>query len=304
MFNNFLHNVTSFRRRTLVVAVALMAPLTTLGLASPASATKPTGDFAIFADCPVTTPELTDCVYSEVISGEVKIGSTAVKITKPIILQGGFIENEKTEVQTFVGATDGNTLSKTPLPVPGGLLGLVKCNEISNFLERIACELIFENGVTGVTATTELAKPASSIGISTANLFNREGTALSLPVKVKLDNPFLGPECYIGSSSNPVTLNLTTGTTNPPPPNKPISGKVGKIEFRDEVNYVKLSENSLVDNSFSAPGATGCGGIFSSLIDPIINGKIGLPSAAGNNTAIQTGTIQEGFAPAVIASEK
>jgi hypothetical protein len=32
---------------------------------------------------------------------------------------------------------------------------------------------------------------------------------------------------------------------------------------------------------------TGCGGVFSFLIDPLIDSKIGLPSADGHNTAIQ-----------------
>jgi hypothetical protein len=287
-----------------VPIAAVVVALSALGVASPALAKKPTGDFAIFSDCPTATPGLTDCVYSEGTGGEVKIGTTTVPITKPIILQGGFVENEATEVQSFVGATDGKTMSKTPLAVPGGLLGFVKCNEISNFIERIACEVVFENGVTGVNATTELAKPASAIGINTGNLLNREGVALSLPVKVKLENPFLGSECYIGSSSHPVVLNLTTGETSPPLPNKPISGKAGKFEFKDEFAYLKDSGNSLVDNAFAAPEATGCGGLFSFLIDPIVDGKLGLPSAAGKNTAILNGTLYEGFAKAVIASEK
>jgi hypothetical protein len=290
--------------RTRVVAVAVLSALIALTVAAPALAKKPTGDFAIFSDCPTATAGLTDCIYSEVTSGEVKIGTTAVPINKTIVLQGGFIENEATEVQSFVGATDGNTLSKTALAVPGGLSGLVKCNEISNFIERAACELVFENGVTGVNATAELAKPASSIGISTGNLLNREGVALSLPVKIKLENPFLGSECYIGSSAHPVTFNLTTGETSPPLPNKPIAGKAGKFEFKDEFDYLKDSGNSLVDNAFAAPEATGCGGLFSFVIDPIIDGKLGLPSAAGQNTVIQNGTTYEGFAKAVIASEK
>jgi hypothetical protein len=49
-------------------------------------------------------------------------------------------------------------------------------------------------------------------------------------VKVRLENPFLGSECYVGSNSSPVVLNLTTGTTSPPAPNKPIKGTVGNIE--------------------------------------------------------------------------
>ena len=57
--------------------------------------------------------------------------------------------------------TNGITLSKAPQPVPGGLAGLVNCKEISNFLLRISCEVTFENGVTGLDSTLELARPAT-----------------------------------------------------------------------------------------------------------------------------------------------
>jgi hypothetical protein len=300
--------LAGIRRRTLIVAVALMAPLAALGAASSASAGSPTGDFAIFSDCPLSTPHLADCIFAETTSGEVTIGSSKVPIDADkkheIVLQGGYTENQETEAQSFVGAADGKTLSKTPQNVPGGLAGLINCEEISEPVARLACKLVFENKLTGVTATTELAKPASAIGISTNNLINREGIALTLPVKVKLDNPLLGGECYIGSGSSPVTLNLTTGTTSPPAPNTPISGKSGSVEFKDEFSFVKITGNSLVDNAFSAPEATGCGGLLASAIDPVIDSKLGLPSAAGKNTAILNGTNYRAVAEAVIASEK
>ena len=47
----------------------------------------------------------------------------------------------------------------------------------------------------------------------------------------------------------------------------------------------------------------GCGGIFSFLIDPIVDSKLGLPSAAGHNTAILKGTLKVAAAEAVKASE-
>jgi len=293
--------LVSVRKRTLAVALVLMAPL---ALASPVLATEPTGDFAVFKQCPRFTAGVSFCVFSQVKGGEVKVAKTAVPIEKTITLQGGFTFDETTEAETFVGALNGETLTKVPQKVPGGLAALVRCNEIRNILERLACELVFENGVTGVTATTELAKPASAIGINTANLRNEEGVALSVPVKVKLNNPFLGNACYIGSGASPVVLNLTTGTTNPPPPNKPIAGSAGTLVVKDEDTFVELVNTKLVDNSFSVPTATGCGGIFAFLIDPIIDGKLGLPSAAGNNTAIQTGNVNQATAERVIESEK
>jgi hypothetical protein len=281
--------------RHYVVGTALVALMAALLVPSAAFAT-PKGEYAVFADCPVATVQA--CVTGKTESGKFIVGKETVPIEKTITLQGGFTENEKGEEQ-FVGATDGNTLSKTPQKVPGGLAGLVKCDEISNFLERIACELVFENGVTGVNATTELAAPASSIGINARAIIEETGTGLSLPVKVHLENPFLGSACYIGSNSSPIVINLTTGTTSPPPPNTPITGTRGNIEVKGEGGILVLSKNSLVNNSFAAPGANGCGGLFSFLIDPLVNAKLGLPSAAGHNTAVLDGTLSQAAASVV-----
>jgi hypothetical protein len=302
MLDNRLMSSASIRRRTLLVAA--MALMAALAFASTALAKVPTGDFAVFKQCPRFTVGVNFCLYAQTKSGEVTLNKQTVPIANTITLQGGIIRNTETEAETFVGALNGQTLSKTPQPVPGGLAGLVQCFEIENIIERAACELVFQNGLTGVNATPELAKPASAIGISKNNLVNQEGVALSLPLKIHLENPLLGSECYIGSSSSPVTWNLTTGTTSPPEPNEPISGKVGEIEFYDSFALVELKNNTLVDNAFAAPGATGCGGAFAFLLDPIINGKIGLPSAAGHNTAILNNTIKDATAKGVIASEK
>jgi hypothetical protein len=288
----------------LVLATAALIALGLMALASSAYAVEhhPKGEFAPFADCPLSNPAASNCVVAKTESGEYVIGNEKVPITNPVTLQGG-IEGFSSGEEKFVGAEDGNTLSKTPQKVPGGLAGLVKCNEISNFLERISCEVVFENGVTGVNATTELAAPASSIGLHTFHLIGAFGTALSLPVKVHLENPFLGSSCYIGSNAHPIVIEFTTGTTRPPEPNKPITGNPGKLAFNEAETLLTVSENVLVNNSFAAPAVEGCGGIFSFLIDPIVDSKLGLPSPAGHNTAILRGTLKIAAAEAVKASE-
>jgi hypothetical protein len=74
------------------------------------------------------------------------VGNERVPIANAITLPGGV--HQSGEVEEFIAAENGDTLSKTPQKVPGGLAGLVKCDEIANFVERAACELVFENGVT------------------------------------------------------------------------------------------------------------------------------------------------------------
>jgi hypothetical protein len=293
---------TSIRRRTLVAAVAVMAPLMALSAASPALAEThhPKGIFAPFADCPLANKSINDCLFAQTKSGEFKVGKKTVPIVNTITLQGGFI-GESGNLQ-FVAAENGETLSKTAQPVPGGLLGVVAPSFLPGFLQELFNEFI-NKGITGVTATTELAAPASSIGLNTENLVTESGIALSLPVKVKLNNTFLGESCYIGSNSKPVVIEFTTGTTSPPAPNKPIKGKAGTFEQEDGFLLIRLKNNSLVNNSFAAPGAEGCGGIFSFLIDPAVNAELGVPAAAGNNTAILNGTLETANAEAVRASE-
>jgi hypothetical protein len=220
-----------------------------------------------------------------------------------VTLQGGISEaNEVTGNSQFYGATNGVTLSATPQPVPGGLSGLVNCKEISLSFLRSSCEAIFENGLTGVNATLELARPASEIVVNEEHLiFEENATALKLPVRVHLENPLLGSGCYIGSSSSPIIWNLTTGTTSPPPPNTAIKGSGGKLTFKENSQILELSGAKLVENAWSAPSASGCGGfLVEYVLDPIINSSVGVPAAAGKNTvALENDNITVALAEAV-----
>jgi hypothetical protein len=282
-------------RAALAVCTALL--VAAFAFAGSASA-KLTGEYTKFQNCPYTNTETFKCVHALTESGEVVLGSKKVPIVNPVTLQGGF-DKPVEKISKFIAATNGVTLSKTPQPVPGGLAGLVNCKEISNFLLRISCEVTFENGLTGVNSTLELAKPASEIRMSESNISSRIGVGLELPVMVRLENPFLGSNCYVGSSSSPLIWKLTTGITAPPPPNTSIEGASGKIEFLEGGRILRLNGNKIVDNAWAAPSAKGCGGIFSFLIDPIVNLSSGLPSAAGKNTAIMNNTINLSTAAAV-----
>jgi hypothetical protein len=282
------------------VSAAIVALAAVMAL--PAGASAHTGEFSKFDNCPSTNPEVRKCAYSVVEGGYVVLGSKKVPIVNPVVLQGGYGKPSE-GFSSFVAATNGETLSKAPQPVPGGLAGLVNCKEIDNFILKAACEWTFENGLTGLNSTVELARPASDIKISELNLLlGNNKTVLQLPVKFHLENPFLGSNCYVGSSSNPVIWNLTSGTTAPPAPNEPISGDNGTAETLEEGQILKLSNVELVDNAWSAPGASGCGGaLVELLLDPIINAASGLPAAAGKNTAAQQVTLYNAFASAVNA---
>jgi len=275
--------------RRFILAAALAALM--LVPASSASAALE-GEFARFKTCPLANSAVEACVYAESTAGSFKIGKKTVPLVNPTILKGGFDPTENGNIfgtGTFVAPTDGQTLSKTPQPVPGGLLGVTAPLWWPQLLRDLFNETI-NNGFTGVTATVELVGPASNVNLSIINTLLGSGTALGFPVRVKLSNPFLGSNCYIGTTSNPVKINFTTGTTSPPAPNTPISGSPGTFEGLEEGAIARLSNNKLVDNSFAAPGASGCGGLFSFLVDPFVDSILGTPSPAGTNTAILEGT--------------
>lgn len=287
-----------FKMTGAVSVAMLVAILGMLAFAGGASA-KLTGEFKQFEFCPYTNPAADRCLKSLTTGGEVVLGSKKVPIVNPVTLQGGYTVPNAETFSSLIAATNGITLSKTPQPVPGGLAGLVNCNEIGIGFIRAACEAVFENGLTGVNSTLELAKPASEIKISESHLAEQIGVALILPLKIRLENPFLGSNCYVGSNSAPVFWNLTTGTTAPPKPNGPISGGIGTIKFLEGGEILRLTGAKLVDNAWAAPAANGCGGLFSFIIDPIVNSSSGLPAAAGKNTAILVNTIHEATAEGV-----
>lgn len=286
-------------RKLFLVGVALLAVLIPAATASAA----PTGEFAKFGKCPTSNVNAEFCIYAETKSGTIQIGKKPVPVVNPVVLQGGLdTEAGFASPATVIAATDGNTLTKAAQPVPGGLLGVVAPTWWPKFIQDWFNGLI-NQGFTGVNATMELAAPASSVKFNPINALTGTGSTIEMPVKIKLDNAILGSSCYIGSNSSPISLKLTTGKTSPPPPNTSISGFPGELLVNPTEDLLTIAKNKLVDNSFAAGGANGCGGIFSFLVDPLVNSVIGVPSAAGTNSAILEGTTYLGYAPSVKASE-
>jgi hypothetical protein len=279
--------------QALLMMTVFAASMAAVGVSS--ALATPKGEYAVFAQCPTGTPKVKTCIVARTESGEVKLGNQSVPIVHTQTLQGGLIKLNTYESE-FAEALNGETLTKTAQKVPGGLLG-IKCSEItgSGFIERELrklCEKVFEEGLAEVTATTELAAPASSVILRQLFLEIESGTALSLPVKVKLNNILFGSECYIGSNSAPINLELTSGTSGT------LKGKLGTLETKAGGGILVVSNNTIVDSAFEAPEAKGCG-----LLTSLINSKLALPAKTGN-TAILNNTIEEANAEQVEGSEE
>jgi hypothetical protein len=304
------------RRRMLILSTVLAVTVGALGLASSAVAT-PKGIFSVFAQCPTEEPGVALCTYTETTGGEFVLGSTKVQINKTITLQGGMIPTgnpENSKEYFLVPALNGETLSKTELNVPGGLLDLVNCEAIAGEGRlakaiRDGCKAIFEGKLLGVTAATELVASEHNPPIlNIVALAKEEGAALVLPVRVHLKNPLLGSSCYIGSEAHPLQLHLTSGATSPPAGFESIQGTRGEAETLEEEEQLmlRLFESSLVDNTFASPGAEGCGKLFgvTGFLDSVIDAKLKLPNAAGYNRAVLNGELKTATSEAVIESEK
>lgn len=291
------------RRRRVALALAALASLAALGWAvSELTSGDGGGDYASFERCPLGDPRTDLCLYTQTAGGEFVVGEKTVPLSRAITLQGGVhvVQNREREIveDQFIAAAGGETVSRTPQPVPGGLPAVVDPGLLPPALRKSYDQLV-AGGATEVTATIELAAPPSSIAIDVQNLIEGEGTALVLPVKVRLSGALLGAGCRLGSSRRPVSLRLSTGRTDPPAPNRPIEGKTGKAKLKDDYNLTVLKGSSLVNNSFAAPGAEGCGRAREGLLDRAVDGALHLPAPAGHNTAILDGTLQEANASAV-----
>lgn len=286
-----------FLKRKLVAGGVTAALVLVLAPSALAASHNPKGEFAQFGECPLNRATITDCIYSVSSGGGFTIGKKTVPLVNPVTLQGGF-EGSGESVE-FYGAENGDTLSKTAQPVPGGLLGITAPTWWPKFIQDWFNEGI-NNGLTGVNATVELTGPTkglTNIDLSTENLLLEEGTALGLPVKIKLSNSLLGSNCYIGSEKSPVQIDFTTGKSGT------LTGSAGTLSFNPTFTLITISGGKLVNGLYSAPAASGCGGIFSIFVDPLVNAILGLPSGSGKNLATLEGKLQDANAKAVKASE-
>lgn len=252
------------------ISAAIGAVLAALLLFGPAAqAATPAPGYERFAGCPGPEEhsEIEACFRNVITGGHFQMGSKDVPISNPITLSGGI---------TFDGHVVANSkggLVPVKQQVPGGIIGLTGLDWLVNFLGIESLKLYAVTELAGAPSPPSLVAP------------------FKLPVRVHLINPILGNNCYVGTFASPVNLNLTFGTTSPPPPNSPISGTPPTLGFEPEQEILTGDNGVLVDNAFSAPGASGCVltlfGFIPISINGLVNSQSGLPAAAGTNETVQ-----------------
>jgi hypothetical protein len=257
-------------------------------------------DFRMFSNCPIYStqnpnPEGTQaCIYGKSNNTSFFKAGNAIDIVHmihPVTLQGGIFETEVGgEVSLVFELPEGGTsiLSKVAEPAPSLTeininIALLSPAELARYEKAVAA------GRTKVTATIETAAPFNGAGIlKEGNLLEETGTALKFVVVVKLTNPFLGKNCYIGSNSNPITVELTSG------PSGTLHGHKGELHFTNEGSKLQITGSSLVDGTFTVPAATGCGEFGGA--NAAVNAALELPSASGHNETAINGELDQASA--------
>jgi hypothetical protein len=251
--------------KTKRLIVGLIAAVVVAMLAPAAQAATPAPGFGQFANCPspAENPAVVSCINSTVKGGHFQMGNKDVPITNPMTLSGGIAEGGN-----ILQGPKAPILTPAKQKVPGGVVGLTG---LTWLLEILGSEALTLYAVTETAGTVNFSE------------------TLNMPIKVHLINSTLGNNCYVGSSSNPIKLSMTFATTSPPPPNVPISGTAPEFSF--EGGILKGKNGTLVDNSFAAPGASGCVltlfGFIPVSINGLVNTQSGLPAAAGTNETKQ-----------------
>ncbi|MFF5920127.1 hypothetical protein ACFY8C_17580 [Streptomyces flavochromogenes] len=291
--------------------LATLSALTALGAFASigtATATGPqlNGSWAPSNRCPVdaagmlasdgldTSPQ---CVVSYSVSGSIKLGNTTVP-TGSTNLQIGVVQNP--DGTSTVAAPAGGALIAAPATVPGGLLGLMCPSDIP-FISDI-CRQLTDAKLNKITATMESVGTPSDFDQIAGVLTDKP--IVSIPVRIRLENPFLGGNCYIGTKANPIILR-PSNLTSPDFGVERFNGD-GSPNEEGDMSRLNILGSTQSDKTFAVPGASGCGLGWFGLIDAAVNLKTGLPSAAGKNslTLDNTQTHLTGlFAPGLAAPD-
>jgi len=246
-----------------------------------ASAETLAGEWAPYANCPVGASAMlaadgdnvvATCLSGVVPNGTIKLGNDSMPVGGVNFSFG--VLNARGTYTLAVPSNGG--LTGDPVNVPGGMLGLMCPSEIPIISD--ICDAVVDSNLNKVTATMEAAGPPRDFDFAAAATVGRP--IMTMPVKIRLKNPFLRSSCYIGSNSNPILLKVAN-TVRPAAAFSRFAAD-GTPSATGEMSALTLSGGILNDSTFAVPAAKGCD--FVGLIDSVLNARQGLPAASGTNT--------------------
>jgi len=258
------------------------------------------GDWAPFNRCPVGDPTMLEadgvqnialCVAVSSPSGALKIGALTLPTGEGDTQFGLVGENrEEGETQYRLVSPPGGAASVAPIQIPDGLPALV-CPSASRELwwicrGRRGDPRGWEDGLTDITATVQPAGELSNFNLGGA--LSKEVPIVSMPVKIHLENELLGSECYIGSDSEPIVLQLESLASFTSAAFEGFETDGNPTTEGGTMIRIGLLGATDGDKSFAVPGVSGCG--FGGALDGVIDHNAGLPSPAGENALVMNET--------------
>lgn len=242
-------------RKILVAAGTALASMALL--ASAADAATPAPPYQDFAGCQThaENPFVAECIKFTFSGGHIGFGNREVPVTNPIVLRGGYEQING----DFVYNAEGGIVP-VKQTVPGGLIGLTGLKWLDEFIGSQEQLKLY--------ATVESAGQPGSV----------YEESLTVPVKIHLQNPYLGTGCYIGSNASPINLDLAISEP---------AGELAPEAGRESV-LTSSAPGQRVDSGYSVPGATGCSLTIGSKtipLDELVDAAYALPSAS-NSTVL------------------
>jgi hypothetical protein len=280
-------------RRVRILGLCLVATFavgaTALGVASPALANnkeekRAAKNWDVFKNCPYNSPGVELCTFGTTYRGAkggfYTIGSAKVALSD-VVIQAGMHENSEGLLE-LVGPTDGAKALESPSePVTGGLKLITPAIQQEAEWPEALKEVFKEaqkNHESKLDAQIEVGGGdvlyETPGALDTTNLIFEEGPALKLPVKIKLESPFLeklgGGPCVIGNETTPIWQELTSEPK--------VNGTAGSLEILYEGDEVVLKGGRLGADGWSIPQAAdaqGCGGAYESYVNRAIDLTVG-----------------------------
>ncbi|MFI0236408.1 hypothetical protein [Streptomyces sp. NPDC016845] len=275
--------MATLRRMSVLGATAALATIASIGT-SGAAGTQLNGNWAPFNRCPVDNAAMlaadgidnqATCISSSSSTGVIKLGSSVVPTGKTDLQVGIVTHSDGTNT---VIAPAGGALVADPANLPGGLLGLMCPSDIP--VVGAVCGKITDSTVNKVVATVESVGTPSDFQLLAG--VSEGQPIISIPVRIHLQNPLIGNNCYIGTKSAPVVLR--PGNAALPNVGADSAASNGTPDEAGPFGRLALTGANQQDTTFAAPGASGCGPLGLGAFNWAVNLKSALPAASGTNS--------------------
>lgn len=208
------------------------------------------------------------CLKLTAYNGELKLGDTVARIDAPLDIYVGAAFDGTTVI-----GNGGGGGGFAPVKIPGGILGIPELDPLLDLtLGLLSVSASPQIGAAGAGHAGD--PPSSGLDGPGGQLLGwawdaypyvaTDPVKLNIPLSIKLNNTLFGDRCEIPE----FTINLTTGSTTPPPGVAPMTGEQeGEFRGTSYEGIVGDSTGSMlsarvgttfVDNTFAVPAASRC----------------------------------------------